>query len=357
MHALLAVTVVTLLYLAREMSLYGTLSRRKVCDVQGVNIALEGANTFLLTLVIWQFNHCTPHSRLIHHPTRNAFALISTSSTSEAGSPISYPSSTCRVFNIRSPTPIQTHTLPFQLIQAAWLGPKRSAGFSLVGITSTWAAVLVGDEDIHTIAPTTEGSVGQSGLSTLSGGEVRRTTLFEDIFGDGALVNPADALVASASTSQIVGTRKVPLPLEVFDGPAHMLPPIVSLFSTLIGSFLQPKTSSEGTDSGHSAKGKERETVYDEADEFEEDVEMEDGTGGIHVGSSAERVVSEQEMNLFTDLFRTQLISGAGAYLPVSLLMCCLYLPCSFLTHEAESPSKSHEWGTPNPHQRRPVHH
>ena len=261
-------------------------------------------------LVRWHYSDAFANARLIAHPSTDTFALLRP--TPQSGqAKLSY----ALIFSAKSPQPVRAHTLPFVLAQVAWLGPaaNRNEKFSLVGITSDSAPVVLGD-NIQINSP--EGSIGRD-LSNLPASRTR-PTLFQDIFGPSALANldpvPTESYGTTtfgASTSTALRPPHVHgLDLSILDGPAHLLPPIESLFSSLIRGFVQPRAppaSIDTTTPSDETKGEPRSM---------EDIEMEDISLPIHQRiSSADRIVDQHEMGEFTELFRQSLGAtkdGAG---------------------------------------------
>lgn len=87
--------------------------------------------------------------------------------------------------------------------------------------------------------------------------------------------------------------------LRLFDGPAHLLPPLSTLFNPMMEGVLR-KPDKVGADAKDGVEGA--------GAEEEEDTAME----GVVVHSpDAERVVNESEMDTFTDLF-AQMFGGSS---------------------------------------------
>ena len=266
-----------------KISFCGTLS----CIV----VSISGQTfTVSLTQCLVRWTHRSPSvlETLVPHPLENTFALFHSpvSSIDDRYTQVS-------VFHIDSPTPSQIHTVPFRLLNIIWYplsqSPPLGSCFNLVGITKTWSVVLVGDE---------AGISRQPGLSptTIVGGQsIQKRTLFQDIFGKSAFIDTSNEARAP-NTLAYHRTSTGKEIAEAFDDPTYLIPPLESLFDSLIRPFLKarPKSDAEVARNGESAHGDH------------EDVDMEDETAGppVVIGAKSAQDVSRDEMAIFVDLFK-----------------------------------------------------
>ncbi|KAH7334387.1 quinon protein alcohol dehydrogenase-like superfamily [Rhizoctonia solani] len=148
----------------------------------GRYLAVLGAQTVVLwdlvrLCVLWHtpltLSSCSSHhpAHITTHPTLPTFALFQ------------YPdakSTRINVFGVSAPTEIRTRTVPFKLDQPSWYD------FGVLGIGSKdpdrWSLVVAGDE----IEASSEEGAKARGINVDTAPFVPRT-LFEDIFGRGAL--------------------------------------------------------------------------------------------------------------------------------------------------------------------------
>lgn len=195
-------------------------------------------------------------------------------------------------FTPTSPSPTSQHSLPFRLFSVApcppkWLQSNEPSSFAFVGITHSWNAVIFGDQ-IH--LADTEPSDGKGLVGPMP---VTKQTLFQDIFGKSAfadLTSRHNILSVPSSAAPWKGKQVE----EIFRTPAYLMPPLGTLFDTLMDEFLQPRPA-EADDEDSAERG-----------QADEDVEMEeDGADApIVVGNRLERIVDEQEMVSMIDLFK-----------------------------------------------------
>lgn len=114
--------------------------------------------------------------------------------------------------------------------------------FSLVGITHAFGVVLLG----HDVSIVDEAS---SSTKTLRKGPViPKRSLFEEMFGVPALTDvPHNTVPAAIDTTLPWKSSETG---RVFDAPAYLMPPMESLFESLINGFLKLRTK-EDVDEEH----------------------------------------------------------------------------------------------------------
>ncbi|CAE7232872.1 unnamed protein product [Rhizoctonia solani] len=164
----------------------------------GRYVAVLGAQTVVVwdlvrLCVLWHapLTFVPSSSHITAHPTQPIFALVQ------------YPdakSTRIGVFGVSAPTEIRTRTVPFKLDQPSW------SEFGVLGAGTNdpgrWSLVLAGDE----IQESSEEGAKARGISVDTTPFVPRT-LFEDIFGRGALGSAS--LANSTSESQSVEKKPV----------------------------------------------------------------------------------------------------------------------------------------------------
>ena len=185
-----------------------------------------------------------------------------------------------------------TRSFPFHVLGVTTLPRNRGQSGdtslpSLVAITHTWNVVMLGDNTKFT----EEGAVAVG----IRGAPVAtKRTLFQNIFGTSALVDPSTLQRFSQNTPAQLSTWKGKDVEKIFDVPTYLMPSLDSLFDPLIQSFLTERPSDAyGVDDGGN---------IDEP--MDADVEDEP----ILVGNRLERVVGEGEMATMVDLFKAHAI-------------------------------------------------
>lgn len=201
---------------------------------------------------------------------------------------------TFSIFGLQSNQPTERRTVPFSLRQYTSWKDKRIQSNSLVAITSEGELVHIGDDVVQV---EDEGSEPRPLGSTPS-----EPSLFQDIFGKSALVDytspdqnsrarPASQLALAFPTGKSVDW-------EILDTPAHLLPPVHTLFMPLMESMLH----SSGR--AYSAANEQREEEQDPTDAMVVDVAEQ------KVGSTAGRDISNAEIDAFADFFRKTAFTG-----------------------------------------------
>ncbi|KAI0830514.1 WD40 repeat-like protein [Trametes gibbosa] len=237
----------------------------------------------------WHYHSQTAIERPVAHPDQDQFVILERIlPATNADS----PSTKILVFQPHSSLPTAIRTLPFHLRSAipvppTGFFPTDPTGFTLVGITDSWSVVVFGD-DVQ--VPEEEGASAQGITQDASGG---KRTLFHDIFGTSAFADlattPSMSTSASTSTAQPWKGKEV---ASAFDAPAHLVPPLETLFDAVMSGFLTLRPDGED--------------VEDQEPDHE-DMEVDEVAEAPHPpvkgGLSLERVVDRQEMNGFVELF------------------------------------------------------
>ena len=154
--------------------------------------------------------------------------------------------------------------------------------------------MLVGDDVVHPHEEPIPREI------TGVGETFERATIFRDLFGKSAFAN----LEQRGQSSKVEVLRSLPdvyagakaMDLTVLDGPSHLLPPVGSLFDSLIESFTRPTPPPAQPESKHI------DIEMHNADEVD-DQSMIDPTAR----RALTREIDEGELTLFTEHFRTVL--------------------------------------------------
>ncbi|KAG8938511.1 hypothetical protein FRC00_014729, partial [Tulasnella sp. 408] len=146
------------------------------------------------------------------------------------------------IYSPRQSDPLRTRSLPFHVLRLAPL-PSSPDRFVMAAIAADGSVSLVGDD--LTLLPRREGDVERSLSSKhpLSA----RPSLFENVFGRSAFKDLEN--VENVPSTEIVGADDrfgAAVDLRLLDGPAYLLPPIESLFTSLMeGVLVKPPTNAE----------------------------------------------------------------------------------------------------------------
>ncbi|KAJ7103370.1 WD40 repeat-like protein [Mycena belliarum] len=263
----------------------------------GRYLAVVGAMDIVLWDLVgqrvrWQHKTSSPIQTLVSHPREDTFAVVLSSSTEERSK------SKVMLFMVGNAQPLKTLVVPFGFRNIAWY-PLVASSFSLVAITNDWKVVVVG-ESIH--IPKDEGSVSR-GITALQ--TPQRRTLFQDIFGKSAFGEQALPSQPSAPAS-IARPWTGRAGTEVFDGPAYLMPPLESLFESLMNGFLKPRVVEA--------------PALPSTVPADEDVDM----GGDEIVSMARRdiirVVDQKELGAMVDLFKAHTLKAKVLPLPLGTL-------------------------------------
>ncbi|TBU63747.1 WD40 repeat-like protein [Dichomitus squalens] len=241
----------------------------------------------------WRHRSPVAINQVIAHPTEEQFAIFERVQSTTADA----PSTRVSIFQTGSSVPVAIRTLPFRLrstisVPPTGFLPTDPSGFALVGITEAWSVVVFGD-DIQ--LPEEEGA---SAHGITQDASVRKRTLFHDIFG----------VSAFADLTSIPGPSTAPIPthawdgkeaVEIFDAPAHLLPPLESLFDSVMDSFLAARPGED-----------EEEPEQQREDEMDVDEPADEDDRPAKGGAPLDRVVDRQEMHGFVELFMNYAIKA-----------------------------------------------
>ena len=198
------------------------------------------------------------------------------------------------LFRPGSAIPFRTCTVPFGIRNATWyslVGPT-TVDFNLVGVTDSWSVALFGD---NVRSPS---SLDGASTTQIIGDAFlpRRNTLLQDIFGKSAF-DDVTLPTVSVETSAFVSREGKQAVTSFFDTPAHIMPPLGTMFDSVMQTFLTPRST---------AKDSEGDTKQVERDDEVMDVDVDpvpEGDTPFIVGNTT-RVVDEREMHEFVEIFK-----------------------------------------------------
>jgi NET1-associated nuclear protein 1 (U3 small nucleolar RNA-associated protein 17) len=203
------------------------------------------------------------------------------------------------LFRPGSAIPFRTCSVPFGIRNATWysLFEDTTGDFNLVGVTHSWGVALFGD-DVK--PPSIEGAT----TSQIADDAYlpRKNTLLEDIFGKSAFDDVAHPKVP-AETSAFVPREGMQAVKSFFDTPAHLMPPLETMFDSIMQTFLTPRSTVES--GGDDAKQAERDG--EEMDVDEDPVPENDAP---LIVKNTTRVVDEREMHEFVEIFKHYGLTG-----------------------------------------------
>jgi len=194
------------------------------------------------------------------------------------------------LFRPGSAIPFRTCSVPFGIRNATWysLVQGTTADFNLVGVTDSWGVALFGDDvkSPSSLEGTTTTQI--SGDASLP----RKNTLLQDIFGRSAF-DDITHLTVPAETSVFVPREGKQAITSFFDTPAHIMPPLGTMFDSIMQTFLTPRSP---------VKGGEDDEKDDEVMDVDEDP-VPEGDAPFIVKNPT-RVVDEREMHEFVEIFK-----------------------------------------------------
>ncbi|KAG7099626.1 hypothetical protein E1B28_001454 [Marasmius oreades] len=197
---------------------------------RGRYLAVIGSNELVIWDIVlhtvrWTYTAEAPITTLIPHPDNDTFALFTSAEAQGT-----------KVFIFSAPEGFvkKSISLPFGLRNMTWYSPRFTSSFSLIGITTDWMVVHFGD-DIK--GAEDEGTTARE----IKASPYERRTLFQDIFGASMFANASETTSGRStqtSTSVWTGTKS-----SISDAPAHLIPPLETLYAPLMNNFLKPRIS------------------------------------------------------------------------------------------------------------------
>ncbi|KAG8862952.1 hypothetical protein FRB96_000372 [Tulasnella sp. 330] len=181
--------------------------------------------------------------------------------------------------------------LPIHVQQIAQLhSSNKQPAFTLAAIARDGRLALVGDD---LALPVHEGAMER----TLSKSGSTRLSLFEDVFGRSAFRDLEDQVEADASKVGIDSSDfTAGIDLRLLDGPAYLLPPIGTLFSSLMDGILK-RSKDEVTSDVPFVESEAEVMEIDEVDALlDEPTDVE--------AISSTRTVDQAEMDMIMQIFQ-----------------------------------------------------
>ncbi|GLB35879.1 putative WD40 repeat-like protein [Lyophyllum shimeji] len=233
--------------------------------------------------VRWDYKALWTIDKVVPHADEDSFAVFHESSKQEP------PKTRVSMFRAASSAPSGTRSVPFRLRNlATYPFSRRSSGRTFVGITEDWSVVLFGE------GAKSAKEEGSTATEIVSSSVPHRRTLFQDIFGKAAF---AEHQTVPVSVDGNTRPRNAKAATDVFNSPAYLMAPLEHLFGTLMDGYLKPRVEDSPI------------PVVPE----DEDVEMEEDTDSLVSGTQRGRVVSQDEMDAFVDLFKKHSVKSLAS--------------------------------------------
>ena len=233
----------------------------------------QSIKEFTPNLVLWHYSTRLEIQDLISHPRAECFALFER---------VLDKATRISIFQISSPRPLRTRSVPLSLLNVAWYPSSRpqESVFSFVAITSSWSVIVLGDEIQIPNEDTASAAISTMALP-------RRRTLFQDIFGKATLDTP----------STFTPVYQPPLTGDsldkIFSVPYYSMPSLEGLYQSLMEPFLKVRPEETRAPS-------ESPMVIDTEEE----------TSAVSINHSKRHQVDAAEMSVLVDLFKKQTIKG-----------------------------------------------
>ena len=246
--------------------------------------------------VLWHFRSGTSIGQVVAHPSEDKLALLQPRKNTNS----SQQETRVLLFRPGSAIPFRTCLIPFGIRNATWysLVEGTAVDFNLVGVTDSWGVALFGD-DVK-LPSSLEGTT--TTRITNDAYLPRKNTLLHDIFGKSVLDDVTHSMV-SAETPAFVPREGKQAITSFFDTPAYLMPPLETMFDSIMQTFLTPRLTAKSSEDG--AKQVEKD---DEEMDVDEDPVPEDDSPFIVKNTT--RVVDEREMYEFVNIFKHYGLAG-----------------------------------------------
>jgi len=198
------------------------------------------------------------------------------------------------LFRPCSGIPFRTCSIPFGIQSVTWysLAQGKTSDFNLVCVTDSWGVALFGDDVKSPFSPEGTTATQITGDAYLP----RKNTLLQDIFGKSAFDDVTHPTV-SVETSASVPRQGKQAVTAFFDTPAYLMPPLETMFDSIMQKFLTPRSNVENS------QGPERQAEKDD-EEMDVDVYPVPEEDGPLIVKNTTRVVDEREMYEFVKIFK-----------------------------------------------------
>lgn len=231
------------------------------------------------------------HIRALPHPTSPTDVLPPSTSRiiqrSDGATIAVVRGQSAQIWDLRTLRPVsEPSSLPFTIKQVVPLYSNNSKDFSAVAISDEGTVLLIGD---NVSLPEREGAVERS----LSKASSTRLSLFEDVFGRSAFKD-LESTVVEPRVEIDPTNFGAAMDLRLLDGPAYLLPPMETLYQSLMdGVLVKPREE----------RGDFVDERVDEDDAMEVD-EMGDLAPEVEETLPMVRLVDQGEMDMFVQLFQ-----------------------------------------------------
>ncbi|EIW87027.1 WD40 repeat-like protein [Coniophora puteana RWD-64-598 SS2] len=262
----------------------------------GRYLVVQGGSDLILWDMVtqsmrWHYRNDGTIYKVVSHPHHDLFAIFHTSRLGVRFT------TDLKLFGVKSSRPTISHTFPFGLRSVAWhTNPRKSRqpSFSLVGITQSYSVVLLGNNLTNA---EDEDDVSKALPRNLT---EQKRTLFEEMFGISAFVDVKSPSNVSQSNVNTALPWKQQDTSRILDTPAFLMPPMETLYDSLISGFLRLRTN----DQDQQLDGVS-ETAAEDGMDIDQDVEdVTNNTLGLDE--------AEKELQLFGDFFEK--MTGSSGY-------------------------------------------
>ena len=269
----------------RDLVLWDLVSQKSMCSSLPTLILYSHDRQ-----VQWHFRSGTPVGPVVPHPSEDKLALFQSRKNANSNQ----PDTRALLFQPGSGIPYRTCSIPFGIRSVTWysLAQGKTSDFSLIGITDSWGVALFGDDvksPCSLEGTTTAQITGDAYLH-------RKNTLLQDIFGKSAFDDVTYQTVPAESSTLVPRHGKQSV-TSFFDAPAFLMPPLETIFDSVMQTFLTPRSTFE-TGEDHD-KQPEKD---DEGMDVDEDPSPEDNSPVI--AKNTTRIVDEREMHEFVEIFK-----------------------------------------------------
>ena len=275
----------------RDLVLWDLVSQTSTCLLSHTSIFRSRDRK-----VQWHFRSGTPIGHVVAHPSEDKLALLQSRKNANS----SHQETRVLLFRPGSAIPFRTCLIPFGIRNVTWYSfvEGTTVGFNLVGVTDSWSVALFGD-DVKSPSSlegtTTTQITGDAYLP-------RKNTLLQDIFGKSAFDDVTHPTV-SAETSVFVPREGKQAVTSFFDAPAYLMPPLETMFDSIMQTFLTPRSTVKGSeDDAKQVEKDDEEMDVDENPVPEDDAPL--------IVKNTTRVVDEREMYEFVEIFKRYGLTG-----------------------------------------------
>nr|BCB28856.1 WD40 repeat-like protein [Mycoleptodonoides aitchisonii] len=283
--------------------------------LSGRYLAVAGHRDVLLWDLVtqslrWHYKSPVVIDRIVSHPREEIFGVFECPPSTTSGR----PSTRVLLFQPSSSSPSASRTVPFRLrsiVPHSSLGTNSDpSAFTLVGVTDQWSVVVFGD-DIQLPE-----AAGEQAQGIIQNEGVGKRTLFQDMFGASAFADLQSAPATTSAAASNAQPWKGKEAAGVFNAPAYLMPPLESLFDSVMDGFLAERPTANAV-----AVSAAQEARHDRADDdmdVDFDMDADEPTAPV-TAAPIERVVDKQEMRGFVDLFIQHAVKAPSSHQQASV--------------------------------------